>query len=262
MPYKLSFLIHDNGGRPFKVNITVRYKESDFVEIYKQMEDDCDSYYSVPFLTFNAKKIFIGESPINRTTKFSGEYGEKFYGNSILIQIDNDIGNSSNKYVFIGYEICEFETKSKIINFVSPVGNNDVPYPYAIDKEGYYYLLMDNVKLKIPDKYDEMDPYNYYYSAQSMTLTSNNFPTPIFPSDIKHFYIDNQIYHMNWHPNYKNEFLRLKNFNENGNSVIKVIYKNGLDVILDEATYIGILSEFNTHLNAEELITNILQERL
>ena len=36
-------------------------------------------------------------------TNFSGGYGPKFDGNSILLQID------SNKYVFVGHNLYEFK---------------------------------------------------------------------------------------------------------------------------------------------------------
>ena len=62
-------------------------------------------------------------------TEYSGGYGDEFDGNSILVHI------SENKYVYIGSSIYSFESQAKIIRYISPVGNSDVPYPYAIDEK-------------------------------------------------------------------------------------------------------------------------------
>ena len=97
-------------------------------------------------------------------TKFSGGHGKKFDGNSILLNISN------NKYIYICDIIQEFTSYSKIIKFVSPVGNNDVPYPYAVDDKNNTYLFSENLcinnkthnnKFNINKKYD--NPYDYYY---------------------------------------------------------------------------------------------------
>ena len=67
-----------------------------------------------------------------------------------------------NEYVFIGSEFFSFQSLSEIHTFVSPVGNNDVPYPYAIDSNNNYYLLAENVVLTKMLKPDD-NPYDYYY---------------------------------------------------------------------------------------------------
>ena len=70
-------------------------------------------------------------------TKFSGGYGKFFDGNSILLKL------SKNKYVYIGSVIYSFTSYNEITTFISPVGNSDVPYPYAIDEKNNYYLLLE-----------------------------------------------------------------------------------------------------------------------
>lgn len=57
------------------------------------------------------------------------------HGNSILIQI------SDHKYIYVGNIIYEFATDEKIIDYVSPVGNSDVPYPVAIGSDNVYFML-------------------------------------------------------------------------------------------------------------------------
>ena len=78
-------------------------------------------------------KSFVGKSPINNMTKYSGGHGKKFDGNTILLQ------KNKNTYFLIYASIEEFKVfNDEIIKFVSPVGNNDVPYPYAIGKNNIY----------------------------------------------------------------------------------------------------------------------------
>lgn len=95
---------------------------------------------SMRFLeTITPEKIFIGKSPKNKMTEFSGGYGKKFDGNTILLHL------FGNTYMFIGGEVIKFVAESKITTFVSPVGNSAVPYPFAVDESGNSYLL-PNIK--------------------------------------------------------------------------------------------------------------------
>ena len=111
----------------------------------------------------NPRKVFVGLSPKNEMTKFSGGYGRKFDGNSILVNTEN------NNYVYIGSEIFSFNSLSEIVEYVSPVGNNDVPYPYTVDVQGNIYLMLEKViLLNGMEKLVGEDPYQYYYERQSM----------------------------------------------------------------------------------------------
>ena len=61
-------------------------------------------------------------------TDFSGAGDEiDFDGNTLLLECED------NGYVFIsGLEIFQFKTDDKIIDYISLVGNNMVPYTFAI----------------------------------------------------------------------------------------------------------------------------------
>ena len=76
------YYIHDNGGRPFKVDI-----DGNDVKIYKEIPGKVQEYSIKPVLNTKAAKIFIGKSPKNKMTIFSGGYGKEFDGNSILLHI-------------------------------------------------------------------------------------------------------------------------------------------------------------------------------
>ena len=95
-------------------------------------------------LSGKALKIWIGRSPRIPMTEFSGGYGPKFYGNSILFQI------GKNKYMFVGSEIFTFSLPSAVTQFSSPVGGSDVPYPWIRISTGWYYLMLEKVCFKSP----------------------------------------------------------------------------------------------------------------
>ena len=156
-----TYLTHDNGGNPFLVDI----KEKN-VKIYRinpkvYLDDVKKHYYDYLIKEYLTKKIFIGKSPKNKMTEFSAGYGKKFDGNSILLELPD------GKCVFIGESIYQFTPTSRIVSYCSPVGNNDVPYPFALDSENIYFMLD---KTYVPIKYlpklkkkQMTDLYTYYY---------------------------------------------------------------------------------------------------
>lgn len=142
-----TYLTHNNYDRPYRIII----EDTKIIIIDENKNKEIMSVIPI--------EIWIGESPLSKMTEFSGGYGDKFKGNSILLYIDD-------YYLFIGHQIFSFKTEHKIINYVSEVGNNDVPYPYAIDSENNYYLMIEKIKLPIPDEYNTI-PYEYYYSDKN-----------------------------------------------------------------------------------------------
>ena len=103
-------------------------------------------------------EIFIGNSPKNKMTEFSGGYGNKWDGNSILLRIGTD---GEFKYVHIGMRIYEFITDEIITKYVSSVGNNCVPYPYA-ESKNWCYDMSENEKTPVsehPNREQQGDVY-------------------------------------------------------------------------------------------------------
>jgi len=230
-----SYQIHSNGGVPYTVNITNNADGSSNVSVLINKEE---AVYKGP--EYKTKKVFIGNSPWNRITEFSGCHGDEFDGNSILLNKENW------NYVFIGNKIKEFEALSEIIEYVSPVGNSDVPYPYAIDVNGNYYLMIESVILikyrNIENNYD--DCYRYYYDHSMITpdyrwdedgnrIIDENFQ---YTKDkdgmfIKEGYVlwkdrendeDDKIITLRWQPYPEEDFIRFDEmgyFDNDGNEV-------------------------------------------
>jgi hypothetical protein len=106
----------------------------------------------------NVIKIFPG---IAKDEDDSEDYGPVYKGNSILVET-----NKPMHYVYIGHDIYSFTTKEKIIKYVSNIGNNMVPYPYAKTKTDTYLMLEKKI---IPNKelIDPTSPYTYYYANKN-----------------------------------------------------------------------------------------------
>ena len=206
---------HFNGGRPFKVEI-----KDNNVNITNQ--EDTSKVYTYN----NVNKIWIGESPKTSVTEFGGGYGENFLGNSILLEIDDEC-------VFIGHTIFKFKPLSKINFYLSEVGNNDVPYPYAIDYEGNYYLMLDNIIILEPGKLE--DPYNYYYknNTENSKILDIEY---IIGDDNEPIRFDFQTNPEEYYDGINNLYVKKNNINE----LIKLSkeeYINMMNILVDKFKY-------------------------
>ena len=86
--------------------------------------------FDQPFLSFTPPKhIFIGKSKVCPMTQFSGANDSSgFDGNTLLLECEK------NEYVYIsGLEIFKFKIDDKIIDCISLIHNNMIPYTFAVD---------------------------------------------------------------------------------------------------------------------------------
>jgi hypothetical protein len=149
------YLVHDNGGRPFKTVLT-----KDTVAVYKKRKltkqeyDDWDNVWpTIPYDIAIVKptkylKVFVGKDK-NYLTK-------RFEGSSILVQL------TKKKYLHIGSVVSIYEIDDEITGYCSSVGNSDVMYPYAIG-EKHTYLFLDNTYIP-NDMINDKDPYTQVYA--------------------------------------------------------------------------------------------------
>ena len=142
-----SYNIHNNYKYPFIVKV-----EDDIISIYKYTE------YIKP------KNIFVGKSDNCQLTEYSGAIGEKYDGNTILLHL------GELNYKYIGHILYNFKSILPITDYKSPIGNNDLPYPYAIDSGENIYLFLENKILLFSHELKELlqkegDPYSIYYKG-------------------------------------------------------------------------------------------------
>jgi hypothetical protein len=132
-----SYLIHSNGARPYIVYVSPK-KVTAFFREYDSTRDKYDETKKVVDTEYD--NVFIGDNEDNlqHYDSFKGQDP----GNTILIHTKN------NDYIFIGDDIYSFSTPNdeKITHYYSPLGNNDVPYPFAVSNN-YTYFMLDKVKL-------------------------------------------------------------------------------------------------------------------
>jgi len=184
------YWIHDNGGRPFVVFVGKTFTwvygvpKMGYVLDEDQDEEEEDRLWQYQDLIgkFKPKKVFVGKSVRNRMTEFSGGFGEQFDGNSILLHIENLM------YVFVGSRIYSFEALHPIVEHRSPVGNNDVPYPYAIDGAGVHYFLLDcALMLHVQGNEDPNDEFMDQLQIPNSKFSWSHDPSKDYDSLRKHF---------------------------------------------------------------------------
>lgn len=114
-------------------------------------------HYTEKVLSLTPLKIWIGKSPKSPLTEMSRTYGKKFDGNSLLVQLE------PKEYVYIGDTVYSFKTLAEIDTYISPVGANGFPQPYAVDKKKNVYLLSDGIVVTpnsmFPSLHPSSDPF-------------------------------------------------------------------------------------------------------
>jgi hypothetical protein len=136
-----TYEIHDNGGRPLVVTVS-----SSKITVAPRLDAE------TPLLAIEGyASVFVGV-----------DSEEHEHGNSILVH------ECSNRYLYIGSEVYRFDADDTIIEYASPIGNNDVPYPVAIGEKNVYFMLgrefVPRASLKSPITVGGvMDLYGEYY---------------------------------------------------------------------------------------------------
>ena len=105
--------------------------DNNIVNVYKYKYK-----FDEPDISFQPKRIFIGKSKVCRMTEFSGANDDpNFDGNTILLELED------NEYVYIsGCEICKFKTDDKIVDYISLMSNNMIPYTFAVGEKHTYFI--------------------------------------------------------------------------------------------------------------------------
>jgi len=145
--------ILDNRATPFLV-----FDYGDHVDVYNQKYNEASNHYEIQGRIMQAKyiNIFVGDNDL-KFKEYDLKKGEG-RGNTILLQ------TGKNKYIYIGDGIRSFTTKNGdvIKKYYSPVGNNEVPYPYAVGDK-YVYFMLHNVLQPVEDFDLKKDAYMQYY---------------------------------------------------------------------------------------------------
>ena len=147
--------------------------------------------FDQPFLSYQPKHVFIGKRKNCPMTEFSRSQDRvNFDGYTLLLECEN------NEYLYIsGLEIIKFEIEDKIIDYISLVGNNMIPYPIAVG-EKFTNFLYNRWKFLENDKIEEgtllnrtnnsLDPFHYHAEkcgADSFTKLERSLFHTYWPED-------------------------------------------------------------------------------
>jgi hypothetical protein len=138
--------------------------------VYKDSGQSEDSIvYDKQVYQTSFTKLWVGNDPLH----ISAYWQSDFVGNSLLAHIQD------RKYVWIGWLVYEFTTApgDYIVEFHSPVGHSDVPYPYAIGRL-HTYLFLEGKYLSNKHLERSADPYVTYYKPTRLQdiLNGSRFP--------------------------------------------------------------------------------------
>lgn len=162
---KYIYEILDNRSTPFLV-----FDYGGNIDVYNQKYDKETNHYEIQGKIMQTKyiNIFIGDNDM-KFDDYEMEKGEG-RGNSILLQ------TGKNKYIYIGDGIRSFTTKNGdvIKKYYSPVGNNVVPYPYAVGDK-YVYFMLGNVHQPVEDFDLKKDAYMQYYGWHIKQKEQKNY---------------------------------------------------------------------------------------
>ena len=221
-----TYFIHDNGGRPYRVQI-----KPNKIAIF-------DNYHgSLLYEIQDYTRVFIGESPLTEITRFGGGHGPAFRGNSILVE------SSQQEYIFIGKGVFAFTTNSPINYFLSEVGNNDVPYPYAIDELDHFYLFTEHAVLDTvsPDFID--DPYQSLYSISQQRYQDILGIKGFIGKD------QNEVFRLSFQLDPENHYERPWMTN------LQVVLMDNSKVPITKMEYINMMEKINSELGISHLIS-------
>jgi len=191
-PYNC-YYIYDNGQSPFRVNIygdevvvyqneqpkrrsLPLYSQNDQENHMRKLSEPTPRSSPLPMQTFAStdtvlkptkfKKVWVGKL---------GDEKNEFDGNTILFLLCTTKSPTLTfTYLFVGEEIYTFTTNEEILEYASPMYENDIPYPYAITKNKTYLLgrerqVIPNNLITTQDPYESF--YKYVYKNKHMHET-------------------------------------------------------------------------------------------
>jgi len=118
--------VHNNGARPYTVE---DFPSKKHVVIYKNEYDDNDVKSQKEVAAFKYVNLWTSSPKSN-------QFGEWEKGNTVLIQKDN------STFMVVWYDLIDFrlEPGDSVEEYMSYIGNNDVPYAWIIGKSRVYLL--------------------------------------------------------------------------------------------------------------------------
>jgi len=241
--------IHDNGGRPFLVIIN----SYGYVTVYKSSNYGSmlphDLEYDLEVFRFYPSQIFIG--------KLDNYYYHSEEGNTILLHLANHM------YVFIGMHIYTFHSHYPIVKYQSPIGGSDVPYPWAIDSNHNYFLMIEHVICAHSEPLPaNVNVYRDFYDRGLMSRDEGRIPPqepPVVFRDIAEFFIGDDMYTLKYNVTPDLDYDRLIGWDEGD---LRVIKRDGTECVLSRDDYIELMESFGELIGCKALEYNVIHRRM
>jgi len=209
-----TYYTHFNGDRPYAVRVWPKDESG------RQLVEVLEAPYDTITETFDCRHVYFGVNTLLELSHY--------------------------EYVLISHKISRFETLFPIVDFKPILGNNDVPYSYAIDTVNNCYLLSENVYFKLDDSIDY--PYEHYYNKCLITEDIAYIPAkqPLEPfKNIKKFYIGSEQYTLTYiSRNYSELYDRLSLFNNDVPEELYVVLHTGEKQLLTKEMFVELMTEF------------------
>ncbi len=145
------YKILDNGGYPFIAEVTASR-----IQVFRQRYDEATDDYTPTkkLLDLAYDRLFVGDNAASQKN-----YAPKgmWPGNSLLVK-------TGDEYIYVGSDIYSFKARDgeEITHYYSPVGDSQVPYPYAVGKE-YVYFMLDRKTVSKALLDPKVDAYGQFY---------------------------------------------------------------------------------------------------
>ena len=222
---RVYYSTHDNGGRPFQVVV-----KGNHVSVWK---NGIRVWY-----VSAARRVFVG-----------CDHDGGNAGNSVLLKV------GENDYVHIGRTVLRFLSRACIHTYMSPIGPNDVPYPYAIDGGGRYYLLIEDVCVENMPVLYESRPYDWFYKRALLTADHGWIPPvqSIADTGIRRFLIAGEQFTLRYQPHPLENYDRCINV---FGGPLAVEYSDGTMVHINRDDYIEIMTTFGHNAGFSRLVVN------
>jgi hypothetical protein len=137
------YFTHDNGGRPYLVLVDAASRRATVRRnLTPGVLSDDEEHYIVTYdrlvKRIDYVRFWNGYAPSNNTVDYDGAIG-----NTLLFET---MHAGRRRYLLIAGQVFAFELPAghpPIEHFSAPLGNNDVPYPYAWSGRYAYFLTPD-----------------------------------------------------------------------------------------------------------------------
>lgn len=160
--------------------------------------------------------------------------------NSLLVQVSE----CGYEYMWIGHEIIRFMSYEQIVDYKSPLGPNQVPYPWAVDSRGWVYLFLDYVVITcIGNPTNLSRVYEYYWFDGLGNICPNQYRATLIKNFqlIQKFFIGDDTYNLTYSSFPEKEYERLvQTFQAN----LYVEKTDGAKYPLDKKGFCKLMKEF------------------